>query len=405
MPDLLQSLQGGLIYLASFVVVLSVVVFVHEFGHFQVARWRKVAIDTFSIGFGKTLLGWRDRQGVQWKVGALPLGGYVKFADDADAMSTAPREQIDDPAAREEARRKGLFHAQPLLTRSLVVAAGPVANFIFAIAAFAAIALIVGRDATDYDSIPARVAGVSPAGAAAQAGVQPGDIIRSANGQEISNWAELRAIASASAERPLVLAIERNAEPISLTVTPARSTGQAGAPPAGQGLLGVEGPMLLDNERVVERYGALEALGVGARNTWGIIAQTGAYIGAIFAGRESGDQIAGPLGIINVSGQVATTALTGPAGGDDWTGRLGTLGIALLGLAAVLSVAVGFVNLLPIPILDGGHLLFYAIEAARGGKPLPPAAQEWAYRAGFAVMASLFLFATWNDITRLLPGS
>jgi regulator of sigma E protease len=146
---------------------------------------------------------------------------------------------------------------------------------------------------------------------------------------------------------------------------------------------------------------------VGAANTWGIVAQTGSYIGAIFAGRESGDQIAGPLGIINVSGQVATAALTPPpgGGGGDWGDRLGTLGIALLGLAAVLSVAVGFVNLLPIPILDGGHLLFYAIEAARGGKPLPPAAQEWAYRAGFAVMASLFLFATWNDISRLLPGS
>jgi regulator of sigma E protease len=155
----------------------------------------------------------------------------------------------------------------------------------------------------------------------------------------------------------------------------------------------------------VERFGPVEALGVGASNTWGIVAQTGAYIGAIFAGRESGDQIAGPLGIINVSGQVATSALTAPGGGDSWTDRLGMLGISLLGLAAVLSVAVGFVNLLPIPILDGGHLLFYAIEAARGGKPLPPAAQEWAYRAGFAVMASLFLFATWNDITRLLPGS
>jgi regulator of sigma E protease len=145
------------------------------------------------------------------------------------------------------------------------------------------------------------------------------------------------------------------------------------------------------------------AIGVGAENTWGIIAQTGSYIGAIFAGRESGDQIAGPLGIINASGQVATSALTVPEA--TLIQHLQTLGLALLSLAAVLSVAVGFVNLLPIPILDGGHLLFYAIEAARGGRPLPPAAQEWAYRAGFAVMASLFLFATWNDISRLLPGS
>ena len=119
MPVLLQSIQNLLIYAASFVVVLSVVVFVHEFGHFQVARWRKVAIDTFSIGFGKTLLGWRDRHGVHWKIGALPLGGYVKFADDADAMSTGPRERIDDPVVMAEARRRGLFHAQPLNTRAM----------------------------------------------------------------------------------------------------------------------------------------------------------------------------------------------------------------------------------------------------------------------------------------------
>ncbi len=397
MPDLLQSIQGLLIYAASFVVVLSVVVFVHEFGHFQVARWRKVAIDTFSIGFGKTLIGWRDRQGVQWKVGALPLGGYVKFADDADAMSTGPREQLDDPATREEARRKGLFHAQSLLTRTLVVGAGPFANFIFAIVAFALVALIAGRDTTDPAAIPARIATVAPNSAAAAAGIQPGDVIVSAGGVAIANFTDLQTQVATSGGRELPVELQRGEQTIALTVTPAEMQ--------GRGVLGVSGPLLLPSERRVERYGPLQALGVGAANTWGIIAQTGAYIGAIFAGRESGDQIAGPLGIINVSGQVATSALTGPAGGDTLAGRLGVLGLALLSLAAVLSVAVGFVNLLPIPILDGGHLLFYAIEAARGGKPLPPAAQEWAYRAGFAVMASLFLFATWNDISRLLPGS
>jgi len=396
MPDLLQSLQGILIYAASFVVVLSIVVFVHEFGHFQVARWRKVAIDTFSIGFGKTLIGWRDKQGVQWKVGALPLGGYVKFAGDADAMSTAPSEQIEDSAALAEARAKGLFHAQPLLTRSLVVAAGPVFNFVFAIIAFALIALIAGRDITDADALPARIATVAEDSAAHRAGLQPGDIIVTAGGNSVSNFTELQTQVAPNAGQPLPIVVRRGQDTISLTITPANAN--------GRGILGVSGPMVLPSEQRIQRFGPIEALGVGAANTWGIIAQTGAYIGAIFAGRESGDQIAGPLGIINVSGQVATTALTA---GDDasWINRLGTLGLALLGLAAVLSVAVGFVNLLPIPILDGGHLLFYAIEAARGGKPLSPAALEWAYRAGIAVMGSLFLFATWNDITRLLPGS
>ncbi len=393
MPDVLQNI---LIYAGSFVLVLSVVVFVHEFGHFQVARWRGVAIDTFSIGFGKTLLGWRDKQGVQWKVGALPLGGYVKFADDADAMSSAPREKIEDPAVMAEARAKGLFHAQPLSTRSMVVAAGPLTNFIFSILAFALIALIVGRDATDYANVPARVAAVAEGSAAAQAGLRSGDIIRAANGQEVSSFTALQTIVAASPGQPLALRIEREGEITTLNATPTAN--------GARGVLGVTGPLVLQEERVIERYGPLSALGAGAANTWDIVAKTGAYIGAIFAGRESGDQIAGPLGIINVSGQVATSALNGPDDGGIGA-RLGLLALSLLSLAAVLSVAVGIVNLLPIPILDGGHLLFYAIEAVRGGKPLPAAAQEWAYRAGFAVMASLFLFATWNDITRLLPGA
>ncbi|MBX9746737.1 MAG: RIP metalloprotease [Hyphomonadaceae bacterium] len=402
--DVLQSIQTLLVYLAAFVVVLSVVVFVHEFGHFQVARWRKVAIDTFSIGFGKTLLGWRDRKGVHWKIGALPLGGYVKFADDADAMSTAPREQIDDPAARAEARRKGLFHAQSLTTRGLVVAAGPVTNFIFSILAFALLALVVGRDVTDPATIPARIAAVAEDSAAASAGLLPGDIVRSIDGAPIANYDALRARVAESAETPLAFVVERDGETLALTVTPRRAPADQGTVRAGQGLLGVTGPLALRSEREIEPIGPLEAVSIGAQNTWGIIAQTGAYIGAVFSGRESGNQIAGPLGIINVSGQVATSAMNGP--GDSSLGdRAGMLALALLNLAAVLSVAVGFVNLLPIPILDGGHLLFYGIEAVRGGKPIPAAAQEWAYRAGFAVMASLFLFATWNDITRLFPGA
>lgn len=399
MPDVLQGIQGILVYVASFVVVLSVVVFVHEFGHFQVARWCKVAIDTFSIGFGKTLVGWRDKQGVEWKVGALPLGGYVKFTDDADAMSTGPREKIDDPEALAEARRKGLFHAQPLSSRAMVVAAGPVTNFIFSILAFAALTLIVGRT----PPVPARLAEVHADGAGGAGGLQAGDIVRGINGEKIANFMELQSTVGRSANQQLAFEVERNGELTTVNVTPRPSPGGEGYPRAGRGMLGVTGPLVLDDERVYQRYGVLDSLVWGAKDTWGIVAQTGAYIGAIFSGRESGDQIAGPLGIINVSGQVATNALD--RGDGDWPTMLGTLGLALLNLAAVLSVAVGFVNLLPIPILDGGHLLFYAIEALRGGKPIPPAAQEWAYRAGFAVMASLFLFATWNDITRLLPGA
>lgn len=395
----MDVLQNILIYAGSFVLVLSVVVFVHEFGHFQVARWRGVAIDTFSIGFGRTLVSWRDKQGVEWKIGALPLGGYVKFADDADAMSTAPREKIESPEALAAARAKGLFHAQPLSTRSMVVAAGPFTNFVFSILAFGSLALIMGRESTDPNNIPARIATVAASSAAQTAGVEPGDVIVSVDGVAVRNFSDLQAQVSPAAGRELAVVIERDGAQQQLQITPTRADN-------GRAVLGVSGPLPLESERVIERFGPLEALGQGAANTWGIIAQTGEYIGAIFSGRESGDQIAGPLGIINVSGQVASSALS--AGGPDdtdWGARIGLLALSLLNLAAVLSVAVGFVNLLPIPILDGGHLLFYGIEAVRGGKPLPPSAQEWAYRAGFAVMASLFLFATWNDITRLFPGA
>lgn len=388
MPDVLQSLQNLLVYAGSFVAVLSVVVFVHEFGHFQMARWRGVAIDTFSIGFGKTLFGWRDKNGVQWKVGALPLGGYVKFTDDADAMSTGPRERIEDPAALAAARARGLFHAQPLLSRSMVVAAGPLTNFVFAIAAFAALAFIVGRDV-------ARIDQVTPSSPAAAAGLQSGDVFVSIDGRAIKDFAALQRTVSASLGRELDIVVRRGEREVALQITP--------GPHPQNPEVGAIGVGHTSSFASRERIGPLEAIVEGAAGTWDIIVQTFGYIGAIFSGRESGDQIAGPLGIINVSGQVATSALDAPQASA--LEKLQMLALSLLNLAAVLSVAVGIVNLLPIPILDGGHLLFYGIEALRGGRPLPPSAQEWAYRAGFAVMASLFLFATWNDITRLFPGT
>jgi regulator of sigma E protease len=400
MPALLQSIP---IYLGSFILVLSVVVFVHEFGHFQVARWRKVAIDTFSIGFGKTLFGWRDKQGVQWKVGALPLGGYVKFADDADALSTAPVEAIDDPVAKAEARRRGLFHAQPLSTRAMVVAAGPMTNFVFSIFAFGVFAMISGRDTTDYTSVRPLITSVAEGTAAEAAGIRDGEIVEAVNGAQVRGLQMFQSIIAAHPEQPLQLTLRQsNGDVRTLTATP-RAAERTGA----NGTLERFGSLglnlgVLPEERIIEPVGPLAALQFGAGQTWGIITTTVDYIVGIFTGRHSGRDIAGPLGILNVSGQVATASLNAPPSAPG--GPIGTLALSLLGLAAMLSVAVGFVNLLPIPLLDGGHLFFYSIEALRGGKPLPPVAQEWAYKAGFLVMGSLFLFATWNDITRLFPG-
>ncbi|MFT3726711.1 MAG: M50 family metallopeptidase [Terricaulis sp.] len=400
MPAILQFL---LVAVPSFIVVLSLVVFVHEFGHFQVARWRGVAIDTFSIGFGKTILGWRDKHGVQWKIGALPLGGYVKFADDADAMSTAPAERIDDPVALEEARKKGLFHAQGLTTRSLVVSAGPVTNFIFSILTFAALALVIGEDRTDYDHIPARVGEVQANSAAAAAGLRRGDVVVAINGVATPAFRDLQTIVTRSPGVHLALQVKRGDQIVALNATPGRrEVADSAGHKAGQGFLGV-GPSILPSEYNYKHFNPIEAIGYGAVRSWSMVAQTATYVADIVTGKASGNQIAGPTGIMMVSGQVANAALDVP--NKSLLERLGLVALNLLNLAAVLSVAVGIVNLLPIPILDGGHLLFYGIEGLRGGRPLPPSAQEWAYRAGFAVMASLFLFATWNDITRLLPGA
>lgn len=397
MTDILQNI---LIYGGSFVVVLSLVVFVHEFGHFQAARWCKIAIETFSIGFGKTLTSWRDKQGVQWKIGALPLGGYVKFADDGDPMSTAPKERIVDEAALTEARKKGLFHAQPVAQRAFVVAAGPLTNFIFSILAFAAILMIVGRDVTDRAALPARIDGVMEGSAADAAGLRPGDVVVAIDGRPVTSFGAFQDLISTRGGTPTQIGVQRAGETITLTATP--QSREIAAPDGGvrmAGFLGIE-RRTLPSERVIERVGPVAAVSAGAQQTWMIIAQTGLYVRDIFVGRQSADQLAGPLGIMNESGKI-TSSVLGQEHEPFW-GKLGELCLALVQWAAILSVAVGIVNLLPIPILDGGHLLFYAIEAIRGGKPLPLVAQEWAFRAGIAVMGALFLFATWNDIQRHL---
>ncbi len=392
MPAVITDLLTTIV---SFVVVLSVVVFVHEFGHFRVGRWCGMAVKSFSIGLGSELFGWTDRHGTRWKISRIPLGGFVSWVDDTDGSSTRPPSEEDRALSAEEARKLGHFRAMPLWKRAITVAAGPIANFVFAVFAFAVLALAMGRDATDIDTIPARIAQVSSNSPAAGAGLETGDIIRSVDGQTISSFSDLQQAIANSRQRELALEVVRGDETLRMTVTP-REQG-------GRRLLGVSGPLVLPSERVVETYRLSESIAVGASNTWGIVAQTGAYLWRVITGRESGDQIAGVIGIANASGQVATSALNAPgaSGGE----RIKLLALSLLSLAAMLSVAVGIVNLLPIPVLDGGHLVFYAIEAVRGGRPLPAEAQEWAYRAGFAVMASLFLFATWNDITRLFPGA
>jgi regulator of sigma E protease len=400
MAEVLGFLQSTLIYVGSFVAVLSLVVFVHEFGHFQAARWSGVAVDTFSIGFGKTLWSGKDKHGVTWRVAALPLGGYVKFAGDADASSALPTEMPNTPDGLAEARKKGLFHAMPIPVRAFVVAAGPSTNFIFSILVFALLAFALGKDVTDRDSLLPRVDIVMADFPAAAAGIQPDDVILAVNGREISTWGEFRRPVEASAGVPLSLTLQRGEQVVEATVTPRADTRMD--PETGiesqvgrVGIVRSPGP----GEVIIDRLNPIEALGEGARQTWQIVASTGAYVGNIFTGKASAEHISGPTGIFQQSGAIAERAID--QGNTSIWERVSDLLLSLLGWAAVLSVAVGIVNLLPVPVLDGGHLAFYALEAVRGGKPLPMEAQEWAYRGGLGLLLCLFLFATWNDLQRL----
>jgi regulator of sigma E protease len=362
-------------YLLPFLFVLTIVVFIHELGHFLVGRWCGVGVTAFSIGFGPELLGWNDRHGTRWKISAIPLGGYVKFAGDINATSTPDPETL---ARMTPAERAVSFHHQAVGKRAAIVAAGPIANFLLAILVFAGIAFIGGR----YVLAP-RIEVVQAGSAAERAGFQPGDLVRSINGRTIASFADMQRIISASAGDALSVAVDRGGAPVTLSATPdIRET----ETPFGKqriGLLGLQGSKdPNDVQRVT--YGPLEALGVGVHETWYVVERTFDYLGKLIVGRESADQLSGPIRIAQVSGQVATMG-----------------GIAaLISLVAVLSVSIGLINLFPIPLLDGGHLLFYAIEAAIG-RPLSERAQEIGFRIGLAIVVMLMLFATWNDIVHL----
>lgn len=366
--DFVTNLAG---YIIPFVVVLTIIVFVHELGHYWVARRCGVRVEVFSIGFGPELFGWYDRNQTRWKISAIPLGGYVKFFGDADAASTTDTAAVSTMSA---ADRKVSFHHKTLGQRSAIVAAGPVANFIFAILIYAALFSLVGQPFT-----PAVVGDVVPGSAAESAGLRAGDRILAADSTGIQRFEELRAYVALRAETPIALRVLRDGSEIGLTVVPLRvdvPDGSGGTHRVGQIGIRTTGIDFV-------RHDPGTALVQAVRETWQVVANTFTYLGRIIQGRESGDQLSGPLGIAKMSGDVAKSS---------WLG--------LVSLMATLSVAIGLINLFPVPMLDGGHLVFYGYEAVRG-RPMGERAQEYSFRIGFALVMSLFLFATWNDLNRL----
>ncbi|MBA4172217.1 MAG: RIP metalloprotease RseP [Hyphomicrobium sp.] len=369
---LLGTVWGYLMFPLAFLFVLTIVVFVHEMGHFLVARWCGVKVQAFSIGFGKEIWGFNDRHGTRWRLAMIPLGGYVKFMDDENAASVPSHEAISNMSPEQ---RAGSFHAKPLWQRAAVVAAGPIANFIMAIAIFAVIYSITGVRLTE-----ARVDEVIADTPAARVGFKPGDVIVAIDGSAISGFSELQRLVGTSPGRKLTFTVKRDGKLMDLSAIPEVREDPGDVTGMSRrvviGIKGVRRPQEVGTRSV----GPIEAVGLGISETKFIITSTLSYLGDVIAGRQKADQLGGPIRIAEVSGQVAKVGIE-----------------ALIHLVAVLSVSVGLINLFPIPLLDGGHLMFYAIEAVRG-RSLSERSQEIGFRIGLAVVLSLMVFATLNDL-------
>jgi regulator of sigma E protease len=361
-------------HLIPYVFVLTVVVFFHEMGHFLVARFYGVKVNTFSIGFGREIAGWNDKYGTRWKISWIPLGGYVKFEGDESAASTPDRRRLE---AVPESERIGLFHFKPLYQRAAVVAAGPFANFILAIILFAGLFTIVGKPFAEPI-----VDIVRPGSVAEQAGFQPGDRVASINGGAIDSFEDLQRVVSNSADMPLTFVLKRGGGDVTIVATPKKQEIKDAFGTHTLGLLGVERSAKDGNFRLV-KSNPVESLWLGAKETWFVVSRTMGYIGEVVIGREDASQIGGPLRTAQLSGIVASFGFS-----------------ALVNLIAVLSVSIGLLNLFPVPMLDGGHLLYYSVEAARG-RPMGEQAQEFGFRIGLALVMLLMVFATWNDLVHL----
>ena len=372
----LSAFGGGVVgYVVPFLFVLTIVVFFHELGHFLIARVCGIRVLVFSIGFGPEIAGFNDRYGTRWKFSAIPLGGYVKFFGDDNAASVPDQAAL---AAMTEEQKRDSFIFQPVGSRAAVVAAGPIANFILAIAIFAIIFATVGKQTTS-----ARVDTILPNSAAQAAGFQPGDLVLSINGSKIESFSDMQRIVSISANEPLAIEVERGGVPVTLKAVPQLKEIKDNFGNVHRlGVLGISRSMAPGDIKT-EKVDPLRAVVMGAEETWFVVDRTLAYISGVFVGREAADQLGGPIRIAQVSGQVASAGFS-----------------ALMHLTAVLSVSIGLLNLFPIPLLDGGHLLFYAIETIRG-RPLSDRAQEVGFRIGLAIVVMLMIFATFNDILHL----
>ena len=377
----------------AFLIVLTIVVTIHEMGHFLMAKSFGVAIDRFAIGFGRPIFSRVDKSGVEWRIGSLPFGGYVRFSGDADASSSVPDAEDLNDLRQQVIRQQGAdalrryFHFKPIYQRALVVAAGPAANFVLSVFLFTIFAATIGVTVT-----PPRVAGVNPGSAAAAAGLEKGDLITSVDGHSIKDFNGLVEYVSLRAGDSLTVTFDRAGATKSVVLTPRRVTvtDRLTHRTMQVGQIGVQS---LGNPTRVQ-LAPTEAVGWGVGETWNIVSTTVTYLGRIVTGKEPANQLSSFLGMAQTAGSLVKD---GADSSNNLQGKAAVVAFNLLSFTALVSTAVGFMNLLPVPVLDGGHLVFYAYEAV-AQRPLGAKFQAASYRIGLALLVGLMLFATWNDI-------
>ena len=359
---------GILIYLLAFLIVIGVLVFVHEMGHYLVGRWCGVKAETFSIGFGKEIAGWTDKRGTRWKVCMLPLGGYVQFAGDMDPSGTKSKEWLNLPAAE----RNQTFQAKSLWRRAAIVVAGPAINFLFAILIITGFVIAYGTSST----LPVASA-ISENSTAAAIGMKPGDRVVSVDGEKIELFEDLQQKIMLIPDQEVEIIYERDGQPIAKTGTIGVNLMKDRF--GNEYRLGLLG--MASSEVQWREVSPIEAPVIAVDKTIGIVDQITTTLGQVITGKRSIKDLGGPLKIAQVSGEQFKLGLE-----------------AFILFVALISINLGFINLLPIPMLDGGHLMFYAIEAVRR-KPASPKVQEWAFRSGLALVMVFMLVVTFNDLT------
>ena len=366
MTDMLPQPGFGFTILV-YVVMVAVLVVVHEGGHYLAGRFFNVKVDAFAVGFGRELFGFNDSRGTRWKVNAVPLGGYVKFTGDMNEASKPDPALLGLPAAE----REGLFLFKPLWQKAIIVAAGPAINFLFAILILAGFYMGVGHPFT-----PPVVSAVMPGSAAAAAGIVKGDRITSIDGASVKRFEDVINAVMGGTGEPMRLTLDRGGASLSVTVVPKMvETKDRFGNVLRHGRLGIARA-----GQVVEKVGPVQALGYGVEDTFGIAGNIATTLKQVIVGERSLDELGGPIKTGQVTGQVASMGV-----------------LSFIAFLAFFSINLGFINLIPIPMLDGGHLLLYAIEAVRR-QPIGAKVQEWAFMSGFAALMSLMAVLTWNDL-------